>query len=168
MDFQSELERKVIKKRAEITRVEAQLTGARSYLQALEDTLAMLTGEQGEQSETTLRPGSRVAKAREAILEAGHPLQVLDLLKAIGDEPTKKNRATLSGSLGAYVRRGEIFTRPAPNTYGLAEQSSETTGADDNEDDPAETVEPPEGFGLDSPPEVSPSDGIVPDDDVPF
>jgi hypothetical protein len=31
------------------------------------------------------------------------------------------NRSALSGSIAAYVRKGEIFTRPAPNTFGLLE-----------------------------------------------
>ena len=69
----------------------------------------------------TLRPGSDLEKARNAILEAGKPLHIKDLVVAIGKEQTKENRTSLSGSIGAYVRREIIFTRPKPNTFGVTE-----------------------------------------------
>jgi len=48
-------------------------------------------------------------------------MHVMDILKAMGREPTRESRASLSSSLAAYVRRGEVFTRSKPNTFGLAE-----------------------------------------------
>jgi hypothetical protein len=63
-------------------------------------------------------------------------MHVTDLLKEMGKDATKSNRTSLSGSLGFYVRQEEIFTRPAPNTFGLREFG-------DNEAD----EELPEGFG---------------------
>ena len=86
----------------------------------------------------SLRAGSGVAKARELILQAGHPVHVVDLLKALEREPTREARASLSGSLAAYVRRGEIFSRPSPNTFGLLELGH-------GNDTPDE--EPPADFG---------------------
>ena len=52
---------------------------------------------------------------------SGKPLHISDLLVALGKETDHDNRAALSGSLSAYVRKHEIFTRPAPNTFGLVE-----------------------------------------------
>jgi hypothetical protein len=71
-----------------------------------------------------LRPGTALAKAREAIKKAGHPLHVSEILKALGKPPDKKNRISLGGSLSGYVRKGEVFTRSAPNTFGLIELES--------------------------------------------
>ena len=69
----------------------------------------------------SLRSGTDLAKAREAILSAKKPLHLNELLQTIGKEITKKNRASLTGNLGACVRDSKIFTRPAPATYGLIE-----------------------------------------------
>jgi hypothetical protein len=48
-------------------------------------------------------------------------MQINEILRAIGRTADKKNRLSLSGSLAHYVRAEEIFTRPAPNTFGLIE-----------------------------------------------
>src|SRR5207245_4660129 len=97
----------------------AQLRDARTYLQALEDTFKMLPreggSEPGARAESVLRSGSNIAKSYHAIKEAGKPMHIQALLAAIGRPVTADNRAALAGSLSAYVRRGEVFTRPAPN-----------------------------------------------------
>jgi len=49
----------------------------------------------------------------------GKPMHVTEILEGIGSDTSKKSRTALSGSLGWYVRRNEIFSRPAPNTFGL-------------------------------------------------
>jgi hypothetical protein len=68
--------------------------------------------------------------------KAGKPLHITDILKGIGKTTSKKDRVSLSGSLGWYVRRNEIFTRPAPNTFGLKEMED------------ISKEEPPDDFGL--------------------
>ena len=78
-------------------------------------------------------------RARNALKVLGHAVHVRDLLKHMGEEASKANRASLSGSMGAYVRKGLIFTKPAPNTFGLIE-------FDEGQDLPPE---PPSGFGGD-------------------
>ena len=55
----------------------------------------------------------------------------------IGKSTSKKDRSALSGSLGWYVRRHEIFTRTAPNTFALI-------GMELNSEE-----EPPDDFGVD-------------------
>jgi hypothetical protein len=117
-------------------------------------------------AEQALRPGSAVAKAREAILKAGKPLHITEILKAIGRPVDKGNRVSLSGSLSGYVKRGEIFTRPAPNTFGLAELNHDELSV--------EETEPPEGFGSLPEGETSAQNEAagpaqeLSDDDVPF
>ena len=64
------------------------------------------------------------------------------ILRGVGEEETAANRATLSGSLSAYVRKGEVFTRPAPNVFGLVEFATKKTNG---------TPGPPPNFGTDDP-----------------
>ena len=122
MAFRDELQKRIERKRSEIAALEKQLRDATIYAQALEDTLKLLPRDGRAISEAThMRTGSSVAKAKEALQKAGHPLHIVDLLKAIGRPDTRSNRIGLSGSIAAYVRKGDSFTRPAPNTFGLTQ-----------------------------------------------
>lgn len=138
MALRDDLVKRVERKKQEMTELQLQLRQAESYLQALEDTLKLLPrdGANTGQANAILRPNSAVAKAYAAIKRAAKPLHVTDLLPAIGKEPTRANQGALNSSLSAYVRKGEIFTRPAPNTYGLLEF---------DESEPIDV--PPPGFG---------------------
>jgi hypothetical protein len=77
-------------------------------------------------------------------------MHLTDILLAMGQEASRANSASLGSSLAAYVRRGEIFTRPAPNTFGLVE-----LGHTDEAEAPV--LEPPAGFGK-----------LPDEDDIPF
>jgi len=135
------IDERIRKKEQEIHDLELRLREAKAYIQALNDVVRLMPRGESESAESTdLRPGSLMAKARDAIRKAGQPLHISDLLKATGKEPTRKNRASLGGSISAYVRRGEVFTRPRPNTFGLVELEPTTSGAS-----PA----PPSDFGID-------------------
>ena len=122
MQIQREIERRIEKKRQEISGLKEQLNTAEAYLEALQDTLKLLPKE-GDK-EVVLRAGSDLAKARDFIKVHGRPQHVTDILKGIGKEVNKPNKISLSGSLGGYVRRGIIFTKPAPNTFGLIEMEN--------------------------------------------
>ena len=139
MSVRTEIEKRIERKRRDLEELEQKSREARIYIQALEDTLKILPreGVNNGNADSVLRPNSNVARARGAILRAGSPLHVSAILEALRKPPTKSARAAISGALGAYVRRGEIFTRPAPNTFGLVEL-----------DPRDEQEEPPEGFGL--------------------
>jgi hypothetical protein len=128
MGLRRDIEKKIEKKREEQRALELTIREGNAYIQALVETLKMLPKESGA-TERALRAGSEVAKARDAIKRAGKPLHIGEILKAMGKPNEKKNRLSLSGSIAHYVRRGEIFTRTAPNTYGLIE--SEPQGAED-------------------------------------
>jgi hypothetical protein len=141
------IEEKVRKKEQEIQELEAQLRDARTYLQALQDVLKMMPRDDGQNDpDVIIRPGSSVDETRQIILTHGKPLHITDILKAMGREPTRENRSSLSGSLAAYVRRNEIFTRPMPNTFGLVELSDKAVDAP--------TIHPP----------IPSSFGRIPDD----
>ena len=150
MSDQSVIESKIKRKESEIQTLERRLSAAKIYLQALRDiqgAIAKDTEKEGS-SGTPLRKGSAVAQARGVILMLGAPVHIDDLVKYLGKEVTRETKASLTGSLAAYVRRDEIFTRPAPNTYGLKEL--------DHFEADRVPEEPPRGFGSASyPPAVS-------------
>jgi hypothetical protein len=150
------IEERILKKHQEIQELESQMREARAYIQALQDVAKMLPREGDAERETsdvspageTMRSGSMVADARDAILAARKALHVVDILKASGRENNRKNRTGMSGSLAAYVRRREVFTRPKPNTYGLIELST-SENASNPQPRPAAQSSLPEDFGLD-------------------
>jgi len=147
MNQRRKIEERLRKKEQEIREFEAKIRDARIYVQALQDVLKILPrGSERNIRAGALRPGSGMAKVREFILEKGRPGHVTELLEALGRPATREARASLSGSLAAYERKGEIFTRPSPNTFGLIELGHE------NEDDASPESEPPAGFGEDEPP----------------
>jgi hypothetical protein len=142
MGFREDLLKKIEKKRGEIADLEAQLKDARTYLQALEDMfkLAAKGAQSGDQGRVAFRAGSMVGKAYDVLRRAGRPMHVNELLPAIGRAVSREDRSALSGTLAAYVRKGDVFTRPAPNTYSLFEfPEAGGTGADQ--------AAPPPGFG---------------------
>lgn len=144
MALREDIERKIERKQADIRSWEISIREAQAYIQALQDTLKMLPRERsGEQANRTLRSGSSVAKARDAIAKAGEPLYIADILRALGRPDNKKNRLSLSGSLGHYVRKGEIFTRTDQNTFGLVEFEE----APNDEEPPQPDPEPPLPLG---------------------
>lgn len=98
----------------------------RSYIQALQDSLKMLPRDvQNGSADYALRPNSALAHARDAIRAAGSPLPIADILKAIGKPPDKNSRVSLAGTLSGYAREGKVFTKTAPNTFGLLEFDKE-------------------------------------------
>jgi len=135
------IERKIEAKRQEIAGYEARISEARAFVAGLEEALKALP-RQTNATFTTLRPGTNLAKAYATLKKCGAPMHINGLMKAIGLEESKGNRVSLSGSMGAYVRKGDIFTRPGPNTFGLVEFSASQGGGD----------EPPDDFGSENTP----------------
>ena len=142
MGFREDLFRRIEKKRSEISALEADLLTAKTYLQALEENykLAGKGVPSAEPSVPTFRAGTLLAAAYSAIKQAGRPMHVNDLLPAMGRAVNRAERSAVSGTLAAYVRKGEVFTRPAPNTFGLVELANGEPEA------PVE-AELPAGFG---------------------
>jgi hypothetical protein len=145
MALRDDIQKRIDKKRVEIEALRSQIRDATVYVQALEDTLKILPRDAASEAAgvTTglvLRTGSKVYRARQAIHAAGRPLHLVDLMAALRLPNKPKEKAALAGSLSSYARKGEIFTRPAPNTFGLIEQKGKSAPAPNG---------PPPNFGVD-------------------
>lgn len=142
MSDRKKIEERLRRKRAEVAALEEKLRAAKVYVSAFQEVLNMLEFEDaGDIPPGKLRPGSAVAQARELILQRGVPVHLDDLIVGIGKPLTQANKSSLVGSLAAYVRQNDIFTRTAPNTFGLIELDH------DEEQGAVEIEEPPAGFG---------------------
>lgn len=163
MGIRKEIERKIERKENEMLELEQEtairLREGKAYIQALQESLKLLPKEGPEESEVVLRAGSAVAKARDAIRSAGKPLHVSELLQILGKPITPVGKAGLAGSLAWYVRKGEIFTRPAPNTFGLVQFDGAKEAPQAAPD--FEVEEPPENFGLEN-------GSVTDDEETPF
>ncbi len=137
MKAEKDIEKRIKAKQDEVQQLKESLGKAEAYIEALQESLRLI--KKTSDPNSGVRPGSMIFKARVALRREGKSLYIDELLKRMGMEVNKKNKISLSGSLGSYVRQKYIFTRPAPNTFGLIEFDSmdEDLG------------EPPEGFGLD-------------------
>lgn len=122
MSLRDELLKRIEKKQSEIRECEDRIKEAAAYVQGLQDTLKLM-GKDGEYAvqEISLRHGSTIGKARDALKVAGKPLHITEILKAIGQPTDKKHRLALGGSIAGYARKNHIFTKPAPNTFGLVD-----------------------------------------------
>lgn len=147
MSSRKKIEDRIKRKEAEILELEAKIREGSAYVQALHDVIKLLPRDDDMPAEAILRSGSAVAGAREAILKAGRPLHISEILDAMGRVVDRKSRTGLSGSISAYVRRGEIFTRSAPNTFGLAEMNDDAEEGIAPDELPSD--EPPSDFGVD-------------------
>ena len=139
MNIRAQLEKKIETQEKEIESLKAEVLRKESFLSGLKEALKLIPRQDGEIANQVLRPGSDMAKAQDLLKKVGHPLHVGELLKGLGKEVNKGNRASLSGSMGTYVRKGAIFFKSGPNTFGLIEQKRK-----ENQED-----EPPDDFGLD-------------------
>lgn len=145
MGARKKIEIKIKKKEKEIQELRAKINDAKIYIQALNDTLKVIPKDKMENTSSVdkLRAGSSVFKTWQYLEKSGKPMHIDDILTAIGKGTTKKDKTALAGSLGYYVRNKEIFTRPAPNTFGLI--------------DIVNNEEPPSGFGDETPKKISPA-----------
>jgi hypothetical protein len=147
MPLRDELVRRISRKNQEIASLDQQVAGltqqisvAKAYVQAIEDTVKMLDRDAlAGPVEKSLRRGSAPARAQKALRNVGRPMHITKLLPEMGLPVNRKTRSTVSSALSAYWRRGEIFTRPAPNTFGLVEfgenAATEQSAAEQSEGD---------------------------------
>ena len=137
-----DIERRIKQKHDEVQQLRESLSKAEAYIEAMSESLRLIRRTESANTENGLRPGSMVYKAREILQKEGRPLYIGEILTRLGKQPTKGNRVSLSGSLGSYVRDNNIFTRPAPNTFGLVEFSEKP--------DVDNAIDIPDDFGLDN------------------
>jgi len=122
MGARESLQKLVDRKAGEIGRLEQQIRDAKVYIQAIQDSLRLLPKEpNGSPVARELRPGTALAKVQEFLRVVNCPQHIDQILSALDKPKTKPNRVSLIGSLSGYVRDGRIFTKTAPNTFGLLE-----------------------------------------------
>jgi len=100
--------------------LEIKVREGKAYIQALQDSMRILPRETGE-AQTELRPDSALARTRDFIKSSGKPLHISEIIKLLGKPNDKKNRVSIAGTLSSYARNRKIFTKTAPNTFGLIE-----------------------------------------------
>jgi hypothetical protein len=132
MGIRENFQKLIDKKVQEIRDLELKVKEAQAYVQALQDSMKFLprNGDSGP-AEHSLRAGSQLAKARDLIKAAGTPLPIADILKGLNKPQDKKHRVSLGSTLAGYARQGRIFTKTAPNTFGLVELGVPKVEADD-------------------------------------
>ncbi|MEO8380652.1 MAG: hypothetical protein ABI779_13385 [Acidobacteriota bacterium] len=111
----------IAEKEAEIARLGAELSAARAYVRLLRNRLKAAEKRLEGSPEETDDP---IVTVRRAILEAGQPVFVDDLLAVLGQPLTRDSREQLRRLLLPWVRRGEVFTRPRPSMFGLVEKET--------------------------------------------
>lgn len=135
MGIRENFQKLIERKQAEIRELEVQIREAQSYLQALQDSAKLLPKEADNNgvasSEYSLRPGTSLARVRDIIKEKGAPMHINDILSRLGKTIDTQNRVSLVGTLGSYSRKGRIFSRTAPNTFGLLELGQQEASAND-------------------------------------
>jgi hypothetical protein len=121
MGVRENLQKLVARKLDEIASLELQIKETKAYIQGLQDSLKLLPRDGSEIAEYSLREGSNLAKTRDILKIAGEPLPIAEILKALGKPSDKEHRTSLAGTLSGYARDGKVFTKTAPNTFGLLE-----------------------------------------------
>lgn len=136
MNPRRKFEDKLRKTKKDLDEAKERVHTLETSMKTWEEALKLLPKD-GEDATKKLRPQSQLAKTRNAIKRKGSPMHIVEILEAINKTNNKKNRLSLAGSLGWYVRQGEIFNRPEPNTFGLIEleSASEDTSKGDGEQD---------------------------------
>ncbi len=135
MGLRDRILEKIRKKQQELEALKLSVRETESYIQALQDTIRIVPVEhQGENvsSTETLKPGSVLAKAEAFVRKTGKPLHIIEILKGIGLPATQKSKVSLGGSLASYARKSRIFTKVAPNTFGIMGMKSELNKVPDD------------------------------------
>jgi hypothetical protein len=145
MAIRDQFQKLIDRKQQEINDLSMQIEKAKTYMQALQDSMKLLPKDGGADGDVTLRPGTTIAKCRDILRAYGKAMHINELLKALGKPADKSHKLSLSGSLSSYVRNNQIFSRPAPNTFGLIEFNK----ANGNAAEISDEFELPENFGDD-------------------
>ena len=68
-----------------------------------------------------VRTGSQAERVIQVLGDTGRPLHIDEIMARLGVEATVSAKNSLAGVLSRYVRQEQIFSRPAPGTFGLRE-----------------------------------------------
>lgn len=133
------VEGKISAKEKDIQALEEQLAATKAELRGMMEVLKLLPREENTvEAKKQLRPGSLTEKTFKVLAKSGRHMYVDEILAAMKKAQNKKNRSSLASVLSQYSRKQEIFSKSAPNTFGLlewgntppsqAEEKSETDG----------------------------------------
>jgi hypothetical protein len=126
--MRQEIQKRIKKKQAELKSYETKqmmlqgdMEKLRAVISELESILRSLPNEdiEGAKAEREPRFGTDVYRAREALRNAGGPLHISQILQAMGEEPTKAKRSSVSSQIAAYAKANAIFESYGGNTFGL-------------------------------------------------
>jgi hypothetical protein len=134
--IKSEIEKRLKKKRGEVASLKEEVEGfedsiedRKARIEVLEDTIQELqslhnllpSAADADSSQPVFRQNSEGWLVHDLLRKGGKPLYIDEILEQLEREVTVEARSSLGGQLGGYVRKGQVFTRPAPNTFGLRE-----------------------------------------------
>ena len=119
------VEAHIAEQEAELASLKEQVMRLEVSIEAGKKILALVAGVTNAPPESLLKAGSQVEKAYRVLAAANEPLHVGEIVRRLEIEDTPRNRNSLVGMIARYVRRGQIFMRTAPNTFGLLLQSGE-------------------------------------------
>ncbi len=140
MSAKNKIEQKIEKKKEEIIEHQSKIREAEVFIQAFQEALKVLPRvSPGLNGVPAIRENSIAWKAIKALRLNGRAMKINKLLEACGFPKEKKQ--SVSGTLAFYIRKGVVFTRPSPGTYGLVEFKAGTVALLD--------AGPPHSFGLD-------------------
>lgn len=111
----------VAEKELELARLEAEAAAARAYI----DSLRAASDLSGHAEDPGVQDDP-VIQIRRLMVAAGEPLYIDDVLHGLGMPLNRDTRTGIRQLLLPWVRRGEIFTRPRPSTFGLVEWCHES------------------------------------------
>lgn len=139
MKARNDIEKRIEKEQQRISELRSEIEREEAFLQGLQEALKMLSkgddGTKPRKGKGKVRKGSDMAKIISLIKQKGKPMHISEILVGLGREDTKANRMSIAGSLGRYVRDGNIFNRVGPNIFSLKGMQSSTK------------IELPPGFG---------------------
>ena len=131
---------------AHIAEQEAELASLKERTMRLEVSieagkklLALMAAATSASPESLLKGGSRVEKAYRLLVVAREPLHIGEIVRRLEIEDTPGNRNSLVGVISRYVRRGQIFIRTAPNTFGLLAGPSDAESDEEESESPKPT-----------------------------
>lgn len=114
-------------KEADIARLQGEIRDIKAYTEGMSQALRLSNKSTPKPALSAkpfvLRSGSDMSKIRTILLAADEALHLDEILKLLGKGGDAKAKASLAGSLNTYANAGKVFSKTAPNTFGLIEKS---------------------------------------------
>ena len=123
--------------KAELSALKERALRLEISIDAAEKLLSLMNNVTTASAEVVLKSGSRADETYRVLFDAGEPLHVGEIIRRMEREDTPGNRNSLVGMLSRHIRRGQIFARTGPNTFGLLADDGDTEPhGDGDERDP--------------------------------